>query len=227
VTETRRYPLGRLVQHDPRSIGYAVPALPHAAMQSRRWERKIPILDQGSLGSCTGNAGTSLLGTEPYASQLPGDLLSKLDEGFAVELYSAATRVDPFPGDYPPDDTGSSGLAVAKVLRQRGLTSSYRHAFGLRAAMSALQTGPVLIGIPWYESMFNPGADGRVSIDGDEVGGHELCVEGVDVDQREVLVANSWGAGWGDHGYLRLRLEQLRYLLRRQGDCTVPARPQP
>ncbi|MFC4587824.1 hypothetical protein [Sphaerisporangium corydalis] len=32
----------------------------------RRWERALPILDQGDLGSCTGNAAAGALGTAPY-----------------------------------------------------------------------------------------------------------------------------------------------------------------
>ena len=39
-------------------------------------------------------------------------------EGFAVKLYEDATVVDGYPGEYPPDDTGSSGLAICKVSQR-------------------------------------------------------------------------------------------------------------
>jgi hypothetical protein len=53
--------LGRHVRHDPRSRAYQVrPRAPLA--KSVSWERQTPILDQGDLGSCTGNAACGVLG---------------------------------------------------------------------------------------------------------------------------------------------------------------------
>ena len=47
----------------------------------------------------------------------PGDATA--GEQFAVALYSDATKVDAYPGTYPPDDTGSSGLAIC-TTQSRG-----------------------------------------------------------------------------------------------------------
>lgn len=232
-------PLGRLVEHDPASVAYALPALPYRVLKTIRWQRRTPILDQSdlhaqgihapgdpdSLGSCVGNAAAGLLGTDPYATSLTGVQVADLTESYAVQLYSDATRADTYAGSWPPDDTGTSGLAVCKVMRRRGLIGSYHHAFGLRACVTALQDGPVLVGIPWYEGMFHADAAGRVTISGDVAGGHELCAVGVDMAVREVLLANSWTTGWGDGGYLRLTFDQLDALLSQDGDVTVPARP--
>jgi hypothetical protein len=41
--------------------------------QTKVWTRRIPVLDQGDLGSCTGNAATGVLGSEPFYGTLPGD----------------------------------------------------------------------------------------------------------------------------------------------------------
>lgn len=45
--------LGRHVHHDPRSLRYLVPARA-GAIQSVRHDRRIPVLDQGSLGQLHG-----------------------------------------------------------------------------------------------------------------------------------------------------------------------------
>src|SRR3954452_5461840 len=101
-------------------------------LESQSRERVLPVLDQGDLGSCTGNAGTGALGTQPFFDAAGSEVLghaahdAAAGEHFAVGLYEDATRVDGYPGVYPPDDTGSSGLAICKVLKKRGTIRGYR-----------------------------------------------------------------------------------------------------
>ncbi len=104
--------LGRHVNHDERSrrFPYRGPVSPLHAVKH---ERHVPVFDQGSLGSCTGNAAVGCLATGPFFDTVgPEDdaRLRGLDQVAAVEVYEAATTVDPFPGQYPPTDTGSDGL---------------------------------------------------------------------------------------------------------------------
>jgi hypothetical protein len=233
--------LGRHVNHDPRSLAYAHGVLPRSAVQSVEWARRVPIFDQGQLGSCTGNAGTGILGTDCAAN--PGTTsvtispaaaaashghfaagTHTLDEAFAVALYSLATDIDPYPGEYPPTDTGSDGLSVAKALQALGLVTSYTHAFSIDALNSALQAGPVMIGIEWLNSMFTPDSSGRIPVDPNSgvAGGHELEVVGVDMTAGLYKLANSWGTGWGESGYCLLAAADMAYLLSQQGDVTVP-----
>ncbi|SBW18567.1 hypothetical protein FDG2_0722 [Candidatus Protofrankia californiensis] len=216
--------LGRHVHHDPQSLAYAAPALPYAALKSIRWTRRIDVLDQGDLGSCTGNAAVGWLGTDNVhrqglASAPSGHLL---DETYAVDVYAYATDVDNVPGEYPPEDTGSTGLAVAKVLKHRGFIQRYRHAFGLRSTLSALQSGPVLLGTVWLEEMFQPTTDGELTPDGAQAGGHEIVLDEIDVERRRVWLTNSWSAEWGVDGRAWLSWDHLGYLLGQQGDVVVP-----
>jgi hypothetical protein len=176
--------LGRHVNHDPRSRQFAFDGS-NVSLKTAKHQRYIPVLDQGDLGSCTGNAATGWLGTSVGWASIAAltPILSTTDvvqdEKFAVQLYSDATKADPYPGDYPPEDTGSDGLSVAKVLKARGLISGYTHTFSLDDALSALSTQPVIIGINWYESMFDPASNGLVTISprSPVAGGHEVVLE--------------------------------------------------
>ena len=137
-----------------------------------------------------------------------------------MTLYEAATRLDSIRGAYPPDDTGSTGLAVAKAAKNAGLISGYKHATSITAALSALQTGPVITGVNWYEGFDEPDASGRVSIAGSVRGGHEFVVDGYDADAGLVYAHNSWGTSWGLAGRFCFSVDDWTRLLSEDGDVT-------
>lgn len=205
--------LGRHVEHDPVSRAYAAT---HVPLRSASWTRHGPVFDQGDLGSCTGNALAGALITGPLYVQ--GRDLTEKD---AVRLYEEATRLDRIYGHYPPDDTGSSGLAVAKAAKSRGLIAGYRHAFSLSTALAALGAGPVIVGTNWYEG-FDVPKDGQLLLAGEIRGGHEYVLDAVDVAGKFVHMTNSWSAAWGNQGGAILSFETLERLLHEQGDCTIP-----
>ena len=121
--------LGRHVQHDPRSLAYRVGRT--AEPKTVRWERRIPIFDQGNLGSCTINAQLGVLGTDPFYDLLPADVQTALhspdvQQRLVQPLYREETKLDPFDGAWEPDDTGSDGLSAAKVAKAHGWCSGYK-----------------------------------------------------------------------------------------------------
>lgn len=216
--------LGRHVNHDSESRRYPVDTA-GLTIASVRHRRRIVVLDQGALGSCTGNAGIGCLGTDPNYDALPVIGGYALTQQGAVKLYGDATRIDPYPGQWPPEDTGSDGLSVAKALQAAGDISGYTWAFTLSDALKALSATPLITGIPWFSSMFSPGPDGLIKVFGSLAGGHEIVVDEYDAARGWVGFTNSWGQGWGQAGRFYLAAEDWGKLLEQQGDVTafVPA----
>lgn len=216
--------LGRHIEHDIRSVAFAVDAglatLMDLTPRPKKWDRLSAILNQGGLGSCTGNAMCGWLGCSPHVTA--ADAALQYDEAYAVKLYELATTLDQVPGAYPPDDTGSSGLAVAKAAKQLDQISAYHHALTTRGLLRALQLQPVIIGITWYSSFDRPGADGTISLTSDAYvrGGHEVLVRGW--DGENLLADNSWGTGWGQNGSFKIPLSVWETLRRQGADVTVP-----
>lgn len=218
--------LGRHIEHDERSRAHSVepwyqhwlPGTPLHHPGTALWERVSPILDQGDIGSCTGNAMAGWLGSEPFGK---GDA----NEETALSLYEVATTLDAFPGQYPPDDTGSSGLAVAKASVKLGFIKRYRHGFTVNSLIHALQVAPVIIGIPWYAGFDTPAPDGTVEISGGIRGGHEVLVRGWDALGQYFTLDNSWGAGWGAAGSFRFSINTWATLRHHGADVTMPEMP--
>jgi len=210
--------LGRHINFDPRSGDYPVTAflVPGKTVKSRSWERPGPF-DQGDTGSCTGQAVAGLVMTAPIAD-------TGIDQGTAMQIYELATKLDPYPGNYPPDDTGSSVLAAMQAAQQLGYITSYHWCFSLQDVLQALsQVGPVAIGINWYTSFDQPDATGHVTLQpGATVrGGHALNLTSVDTQAKRVGGWNSWGELWGVDGQFTMDWQTLDVLLGENGEAAV------
>jgi len=220
--------LGRHVRHDSESLRYLHKRDPRRVIVAQLWPRLIPILDQGDLGSCTGNMAEGNVGTSPLFDAIPGNLPARPttnaagDEQQAVSLYSAATKLDPYSGSYPPTDTGSDGLSVAKAALAAGLISGYTHITSLADMEDALQLGPVGVGVNWYSSFDTPNSSGYVTISSGAYvrGGHEFLVRGVDPSAQRFRADNSWGLSYGVAGSFSFSYATMERLLSEQGDCT-------
>jgi hypothetical protein len=211
--------LGRHIRWDSRSLAYAIQ--PTGVSQTKIWDRKIPILDQGNLGSCTGNATVGVLGTEGVFEHLSAAQQQSLNEDEAVKLYSAATKIDDAPGTYPPTDTGSDGLSVAKAAQQAGYLSGYQHITSVDAAKTAILSGPFIVGTNWLSGMDSPDSSGLVHVKGSIRGGHEYECFGFDASADVWHFCNSWGESWGDAGRFMYSSADFAKLLAQQGDATT------
>lgn len=216
--------LDRIPQFDPRSRAFAVRALVPDALPLRSFTWRCGSwLDQGKEGACVGFAWSHELAAWPVEVDVT--------EGSARNVYREAQKIDEWPGE---DYEGTSVLAGAKVLQRLGYLDEYRWSFGIDDALRAIgYLGPVVIGINWYRSMFEPRPSGLLEVDRNTTpaGGHAILARGVALKSRlkgereglpVVRLRNSWGADWGRQGDCYLRIDDLEWLLNQQGDCCVP-----
>lgn len=219
VIEDKR--LGRHVQHDPRSRNFAYKADDSVPLVRVLHQVYGGVLDQGNVGSCTGNATAGAINTTGL--HVPKTHL--LHETDALELYALATKLDEWPGEYPGQDTGSSGLAAAQAAMQKGYIARYEHAFTMADALGALQKTAVITGVNWYEGFDNPDAYGRVELSGSLRGGHEFMVIGYrpasSSSEAYVVAQNSWGKEWGVKGRFNFTVPTWERLLEEDGDVTI------
>lgn len=227
LPETPNLPfrLGRHIEHDDRSWNYRVQPT-RSTPATVLWRHYGSVLNQKNLGSCTGNALTQCLVTGPLRKRT-----WRASERKAVQLYELATTLDDVPGQYPPTDTGSSGLAVAKAAKQLGWIDSYQHAFGINDAKLAIADGPLICGTEWTEDMFNTSVAGFVSPTGSVAGGHEYLMLGYDPVDDYFTFQNSWGKSWGvsvrgstTGGAFLMHGPDFAKLLANGGDITMPRR---
>jgi hypothetical protein len=218
---TMIWPLGRNVHHDSRSLAYPWQPARGQPLASAEHPRHAPIFNQGTVGSCTGEAEEGCLSCDPLFAALPPGTVP--DQPGALALYSAAETIDG-DGPYPPNDNGSSGLSVCKAAMAAGLISGILHCFSLADVQDTLQVQPLITGINWYDSFDHPSADGLIAISpGASVrGGHEVVLRRLDVGRQLIGGDNSWGPGWGAAGSFWIGWADYERLLSEQGDATVP-----
>ncbi|WP_331756555.1 hypothetical protein [Streptomyces decoyicus] len=252
--------LGRHRVLDPRSLAYRRPYTGET-IRTVEWAPRVPVLNQqnlvaqgiktgemfdgvqdvDALGSCTANAATACLSVLLTADACAKAGLDTTDavaaERFAIGLYADATTTDEWQNyTWPSDDCGSSGLGVAKALRRRGLIDQYGHATTAEELCVLLQTGPVLMGMPWHQAFFEPVSSLALL---DEIpdwqsspvaGGHEVCITAIEsvaeiegdiaYEHTVLRVRNSWGS-WGDAGSFRMSLAVYQ-ALRSEIDLVQP-----
>lgn len=216
--------------HDQKSLNFPVRAVMAAEVEKtpKQWTPPKTVLDQGREGACVGFGWTAeLIGSpfpDPYVSEDNANL-------YARGLYKRAQQIDEWPGEAYD---GTSVLAGAKVAQERGLIEEYRWAFSVEDLRDAvITTGPAVIGVPWYEGMYETRDSGLVEVSGPVVGGHciyiygyhpAMRIRGEDWNARYEVFRwrNSWGTAYGNNGSGLIRLEDLRDLLATWGEACIP-----
>lgn len=206
--------------HDERSLDHPVRdrLRAHCPRERRTWQAGSQRLDQGLEGGSVGFGWTAELQTAP--TTFNGQIGGYKAQYFATHIYREAQQVDAWPGE---SMRGTSVLAAATVLAQQGFIASYCWAFTIDDVIDAVvQIGPVVIGIPWFESMHETRPSGMVEVDGRVVDGHCVTITGYDPalyltgegGPIEALIGrNSFGDSYGDEGDMYFAVADLERLL--------------
>ncbi len=186
------------------------------------------VEDQGELGSCTANATTSAMEFLYRKAGRHQPELSRLFCYFASRVWIEGTKPDDDSGcmirdvikavkrfGVPPEtlwpyDTSKfnrTPTEPAQVAAFKLEVRGYLAVNGLNETKACLAAGyPVVIGFSVPENMESDecASNGIVYFpDKYEslVGGHAVLLVGYNDQDSMFTFQNSWGAGWGDHGY--------------------------
>lgn len=240
--------LDRVYELDLRSLNHLIgPRLNTIAPAVQRWPRSYTHrltlwLDQGAEGACVGFGYGQDLASTPA-------VVGGVNNSYARLLYHLIQREDPWPGGSyvgaEPFYEGTSVLTGAKVLTGLGYYKSYDWGLNARdvAEGIAFSGGPAIMGLDWFEGMFNTDSEGFIKPTGDVMGGHCILAVGVkivwktwvniassrnwdnvDYERSYILLHNSWGPSWGIAGRAKLSLADLDLLMGRLGEACFPKR---
>lgn len=188
-----------------------------------------PVEDQGSLGSCTGNASVGAL--EFLERKFGGRFedLSRLMAYYNGRKIEGTVRQDSgceirdvikglakvgtctealYPYDVRRFTRAPSKAALADAAGRK--ITSYHRIAGLDPLRACLAEGyPVVFGFTVYAS-FESDEVARTGVlsmpakNERELGGHAVLAVGYDDAKRALIVRNSWGEGWGQKGYFEM-----------------------
>ncbi len=184
-----------------------------------------PILDQGSLGSCTANALVSIVGYDRkdlFGSRLflyynermiigtiNEDTGAYLSDGIQTLQTYGLCQETSWPYDIskfaikPPDNCYTEALNNQALIVEN-----------IDNTISAMKTSlannePFVVGIVVYSSFITSRANktGVVPLPSKKdyiLGGHAVVCVGYNDNTKMWIMRNSWGTNWGDKGYFYL-----------------------
>ena len=187
-----------------------------------------PISNQSNTPHCEGYTGLDWGNSLPINDNWPNA------EGHRIYYLCQ-------PGDVNvpvAQQQGSTSRALCKVLvNQLHRASAYAFTTSTDTMRDYLLLhGPLGIGIPWDNDMFNPDSENYVHTGGGEAGGHALIVAGYvakgdtvpasmwgstdfDAPENTFVVPNHWDVTWADKGVCYMTVPTIQELLDRNGDC--------
>ncbi|MDT5165926.1 MAG: hypothetical protein QOC88_2820 [Mycobacterium sp.] len=219
---------------DSRDFAYA-PRLTSLPPEHDLRPQMPPIYDQGQLGSCTGNAIAGAMEYERDRQGLTDFVPSRLfvyyneralegtvsnDSGAQIRDGIKVVNTEGVcPETLWPYDIGMFAVKPPKrcyVAATKDTAVQYEAIHTLGGLKDAIASNlPVVFGFTVYESFESQAVaqTGVVPLPDPRhekpVGGHAVVAVGYSDPKNHLIVRNSWGASWGDHGYFYMPYQYL------------------
>jgi hypothetical protein len=200
---------------------------PHRPLAQFR-EARVPILDQGTEGACTGFGLATVVN---YLLRMPA--IRDETRVSPRMLYEMAKRYDEWPGQ---KYEGSSARGAMKGWHKHGVCSeklwpytkktdsqltaerskeAIRHPLGAYYRVNhrdliCMHAAITEVGILYATSQVHAGwdevgSDGFITPSNEITGGHAFAIVGY--DEKGFWIQNSWGKDWGKDGYCHIRYD--------------------
>lgn len=213
---SKKYGLGRV--HIPDNRDYKLDGLVDPSAKRANFWQHAGCLDQGQSDECTSFSAKQWLLTMPIHDPSP-TLTPDI-------LYAKSQALDSIPLPH----SGSTIRATFQALQNLGYVGAYSFTNDTTILSNyVLETGPIVIGVPFLENMYNL-KDNTFDCTGKEIGGHAMCIYGVNLDFKSpidgsvgcVRIVNSWGNLFGYFGQAWMSIKDLGMLLAQNGEaCTA------
>ena len=192
------------------------------------------IEDQGSLGSCTGQAIASAIELHNKRLNITDDISrlfiyyyeramigtinfdsgAYIRDGIKVCNKQGAPLEKLWPYNIKKFKEVPNKLAIADAIKRK--VTRYERVDNHQGCLDALTNGyPVTIGFKVYSSFESPVVYSKGIMPYPNVrkekclGGHAVLLVGYDKNTERYIVRNSWGQNWGDSGYFYMPFQVI------------------
>ena len=188
------------------------------------------VKNQGSCGSCVAFCSCSTiesamrikLGNPSYAVDLSEGFLQFCGGGSCggwgltsgLDFARSTGVTDEACMPYQATNMNCSTSRCSDWQNRLTKISSYTGHATMEARKNAVANGPVLAGMAVFNDFFSYTSGVYVKTANTSLAGyHCISVVGYDDNQQCWILKNSWGTGWGEGGFVRIRYNQAALLL--------------
>ncbi len=174
-------------------------------------ERKETIFRQYKLGN-------RVIDQKENPWCVPASIVHLLEAEPIKQTYSSLEKIYNEArerGKVPKSASGSPLNHALDFLKSENLIKNYHFSVSEERTGEYINSvSPVLINMAWFQKMFDPAKDGKVSISGKLAGFHCVLCYAYDGLKGRYYFRSSWGREWGVNGNFYLSAKDLEKLFK-------------
>ena len=128
-----------------------------------------------------------------------------------MEKYGCATlSTMPYSGNYlkVPEKIAYKEAEANRIKNYKRLDHGNGLNYSIRSALSSGQ--PIIVAMRTYKNFRTLKNEILMELEGEQLGGHGMCIIGYDDISRTFKLINSWGIKWGENGYCRISYDLMQ-----------------